>query len=309
MKRCLLFAAAALALAAGAPALAHEPLGDEIAALSRRIQAGTAGPAEYLRRGELFRLSGDFAEAKADYDRAERLDPTRAEIHSCRGALLSDLGQPRHAASELDRYLELRPRSRDALALRARVAMALGRAWEAVPFLSRALTVGPATPDLYLERARIQAALPGGHVDEAVQGLREGIARLGPVVGLELYAANLERGTSHAAMTAGGAARARVAPSAPARGATAPSAPPPNVSRRTARVVTRVLPRRSAAAAALASPIVTRGPYLQEGTSSSVIVRWRTDRRRRHPDHRARSPRERAVPRHALHVRRRDLGW
>jgi predicted Zn-dependent protease len=55
---------------------------------------------------------------------------------------------------------------------------------------------------LYLERARALEAAGGLYVDEAIDGLEEGLQLLGPIITLELYAVELEtkRKNYHAAL-------------------------------------------------------------------------------------------------------------
>jgi tetratricopeptide (TPR) repeat protein len=175
---------------------AHGPLHEQIAALTERIERDPRDPWLYLRRGELQGHHGETDEALQDLDRAERLDPSLTAVALARGKLLLRVGRLAEAKEALDRYLAAKPDDPDALATRARVHAALGRPEAAVEDYTMAIRAsekrGQALPDEYLERARLQAGRGGEHTLEALRGLDDGVARLGPLVSLELYAIDLE---------------------------------------------------------------------------------------------------------------------
>jgi len=110
--------------------------------------------------------------------------------------MLLDAGRPAPALDSLDRFLRRHADDPEALAERGRALERLGRHVDAGRSYSRAIAQyrAPATPDpdLFLERARALAAAGRPEVDEAIRGLDEGIAVLGPLVSLGLYAADLE---------------------------------------------------------------------------------------------------------------------
>jgi tetratricopeptide (TPR) repeat protein len=171
---------------------AHGSLDDEIAQLSRRIDTGHSTGAECLQRGELRRLKKDWSGALADYDRAEKLDPT-LNIDLCRAALELDRDRPARAKPLLDRFLLRHPGHPDALRLRSRAAIALGRPAEAVADLDAMLdALERPSPDDYVWRARTVTARGPDHVPDALQGLDRAIERLGPLVSLGSCAIDLE---------------------------------------------------------------------------------------------------------------------
>jgi tetratricopeptide (TPR) repeat protein len=177
-------------------ASAHGPLHEQIAALTLRIEQQPRDAGLYLRRGELHAHHGDTASALADYDRAARLDPSLAAVDLARGRTWLGAGRLAEAKQALDRFLAARPGDPEALVTRARSYAKLGRLAAAAEDYTQAIrereTRGEADPDDYLERARVLAASGGGHLTEALRGLDEGIARLGPLASLELYALELE---------------------------------------------------------------------------------------------------------------------
>lgn len=178
------------------PAVAHGPINEQITALTKQIQQDSQNAALYLRRGELHSHHRDWNAALADYERAARLDPTLAVVDLPRGRTLVEAGQYDQAKSALDRFLAKHPHHAEALATRAQVLAKLGHRLAAAEEYGRAIAAGEGrdrpNPQYYLERARALAAEGGDHVDEALRGLDEGVARLGPIVTLQLAAIKLE---------------------------------------------------------------------------------------------------------------------
>ena len=112
-------------------AMAHGPTDHEITDLTQRIEAGPVGAAEFLRRGELYRLQHEWKLALADYDRSARLDPSSPAVQVCRAALYLDQDRPAQAKSTLDRLQARLPAHPEALSLRSQSLMKLGRPREA----------------------------------------------------------------------------------------------------------------------------------------------------------------------------------
>ena len=177
------------------PASAHEGLHEQIEAVSRQIARDPNNAALRLKRGELYRLHRDWARALADYDRAAGLAPALAEVEFARGRMLFEAGRYREARAALDRFLVREPGDVSALLVRARTRVALGDVLGAAGDYSETLErMAPPEPDVYVERARALAGLGGAHAETALAGLDEGIARLGPLVTLELCAVDIELG-------------------------------------------------------------------------------------------------------------------
>jgi tetratricopeptide (TPR) repeat protein len=181
----------ALLLLGGGRLLAHDGLAARIAALSAQIAQSPSSPSLFIKRAELYRENRQWTEAIADLDRAERIDPAIALANLVRAHVNFDRGQWQGAIDSSSRFLEHQPDHVDALIVRARAAAKLGRRQPAAADFTRALTGRP-SPDIYIERARVLA--PGGSssIGQAIAGLDEGIARLGPIVTLELEAIDLE---------------------------------------------------------------------------------------------------------------------
>ncbi len=178
------------------PAVAHEPLEEQIALLTVQIQQDPQNAALHLRRGELHRHHGDEAAALADYDRAAALDSGLAAVDLARGKMFFEMRRFSEAKIALDRFLSTEPDHAEALVTRARVLVQSDQLRGAVEDYTEAIALqaqlGASIPEHYLERARAQAAQGTENLFEALQGLDEGIARLGPLASLELYAIELE---------------------------------------------------------------------------------------------------------------------
>ena len=204
-----------LALASAAPVFAHLGLHERIRRLDREIKASPADARLYVRRGELFRDHGEWQAARADYERARTIAPSLIDIDYYEGCLLLDEGKPDEARPLLERFLEQRPGHVGALVQRARVLARLGRHADAAVGYSRAIEVlhdrRKSNPDLYLARAREWMAAGRVHFDQALHGLDDGLAVLGPVVSLELLAIDIEVEREHydAALTRLAASAAR----------------------------------------------------------------------------------------------------
>jgi len=251
-------AAFLLALAlAGSPALAHPPADEALADLAARIAADPADPQPYLDRAALLGARGETAAALADCaaarDRFDPSDPDLPLVDLVAGqALLAD-GRAEEALPRLESFLAARPRYAPALVARARALALLDRSDEAIAGYRRALDAAPfAGPDLDLELSRALRA--DGRQREALEVVREALARLGPVPALTSLALEL----------------------ATALGVPAP-APPAEATREDAAAAGHAGPTPSPAPSHPGAPVVVRGPYLQVATAGSVRVRWRTD--------------------------------
>ena len=185
--------ATAVSMAAGSrPACAHDDPTERIDDLSVMLQHTPRDARLLMRRGELYREVGRYAEAEVDLAAAERLAPGLEGLDYARGLLLLEAGQPARARLALDRALVRSPGSGEALLLRSRAWAALSHREEALRDMDAAIASLPRlTPDLCIERARLVAAdstLRG----EALAGLDRAIQHFGPIVTLEDEAIGLE---------------------------------------------------------------------------------------------------------------------
>jgi tetratricopeptide (TPR) repeat protein len=181
------------------PTTAHEAIHDQIAAVTDQIRQEPRNPLLYLKRGGLHTSHGDWEAALGDYDRAAKLDPSLTAVDLGRGRALLTAGQFHSAKDALTRFLARQPNHAEALVLRARALVHLGALDASAADYTRAIAssarLDRPNPDYYLERARVVAARGPQHVEEALHGLDEGMAQLGPLVSLQLYAIELELST------------------------------------------------------------------------------------------------------------------
>lgn len=174
-----------------AVAAAHGDLSEQIAAVTKEIAANPGDARLYIKRGELHRFDGQLAAALADYVEASRIDPFLPEADLGRGRALLDANRAARARDPLVRFLHARPNHAEGRLALARCLAKLGRGTESAAEYTRAIGLfSPPNPDLYVERARVLAA--GGRPADAIRGLDEGIARLGPLVALQDVAIDLE---------------------------------------------------------------------------------------------------------------------
>lgn len=126
---------------------------------------------------------------------ARNLRPDLIEVDLVEGQTQLEAGEPEAAIPCLDRLLEREPGNVKGLLARAQANAARQRFREAEADYTAAIAQfqGERTPrpEMYLERAQAQAAQGEAALDAAIRGLDEGIARLGAVVSLELYAIDL----------------------------------------------------------------------------------------------------------------------
>ncbi|MBW2273134.1 MAG: tetratricopeptide repeat protein [Deltaproteobacteria bacterium] len=172
---------------------AHGTYHDRLAAASSKIEAHPDRAILYVERAHLYRGHRDFAEAMADLDRAEALDPELIDTDFMRGLVYLDLEEPENADTALSRVLTKSPEHVAALEARGRTRMLLGRYLAAARDYDLAIAhQATPQPEPYLVRARALAAAGDEHLPEAIAGLDAGLARMGPAVTLEQAALQLE---------------------------------------------------------------------------------------------------------------------
>ncbi|MBX7244498.1 MAG: tetratricopeptide repeat protein [Candidatus Sumerlaeaceae bacterium] len=148
----------------------------------------------YLRRGELHRQHGAWAEANSDYNRAISCDESLEIVRVARSRLLLQTGQSTTALEVLAPYVTSHPRDLQARILRAGILAELGNHLPAAAEYTSAIQLqSPADPELYISRARALANAGDDYLGQAVSGLDEGITALGELITLELLAVELDR--------------------------------------------------------------------------------------------------------------------
>jgi len=186
----LLMIAASLA-SGGGVASAHDGLAERIAALSAQIKQSPSSPSLLVKRAELYRENRQWSDALADLDGAERIDSTIAIVSLVRAHVHFERKNWPAAVDAATRFLSRQPDHAEARVVRARAYVRLGRRQEAAADFTSALGVRP-QPDLYIERAKALEGPGRDALGQALRSLDEGLARLGPIVTLELEAIDLE---------------------------------------------------------------------------------------------------------------------
>lgn len=191
----ILMGAVSTVLLAAAPlsVRAHADLQLMIDEVSAQIRGQPTNAELYLRRGELHRVHTNWDSAQADFDRALVLNPGLAIVELARGKMFLEAGWPLSAKTALDRFVGRQPNHAEGLATRARILALLDQNLAAADDYTLALAHSvESRPELYLERAQVLVAEGGPHLETALQGLEEGIRKIGPLVTLQLFAIDLE---------------------------------------------------------------------------------------------------------------------
>lgn len=183
----------AAGLSAGPRTWAHGDMHEQILNATKEVEKNPRDPELYLKRAELERHHREWDAAHADLARAEALTNQWPILHLARARLFLDAEWFESTKLAADRFLIHEPNNAEAFAIRARARMKLGERLAAAQDFSRAITnTARPGPELYLERAQAQVAEGGAHLAEALQGLEQGMAVLGPLVTLQSLAINVE---------------------------------------------------------------------------------------------------------------------
>ena len=154
-------------------------------------------------RADLHRRHGDFEAALGDLAEVDRLSPGLPRTLYFRGLIAMDSGHHEEAEALLRRFLVHEPTHPAGLEARARVLLVLKRPLDAARAYDLVIVQQPTpVPDHYVARANAYAAAGNAHLGTAIQGLDEGLSRMGGVVTLERVAIDLElrRGETDAAL-------------------------------------------------------------------------------------------------------------
>ncbi|MCA9771091.1 MAG: hypothetical protein KC466_01705 [Myxococcales bacterium] len=184
--------ALAAALLSISVAYADPDLAVRIGILDDRIAEEPGNAELYLARAELYREAGDWPKVFADLDRVAAIRPDDPELGFRRGRALIDAGRVAEGRAALDRFLATHPDHAPARIERARLLARGGERDAAVRDWDAALAAASKpVPDLYLERARLLLA-PPARLDDALAGIDQGVARLGPLVTFVTFAVDAE---------------------------------------------------------------------------------------------------------------------
>jgi predicted Zn-dependent protease len=186
-------AAALCSLSLSLPSLAHPEIEEQLAHVTSEIASSPDSAKLYLKRGQLYRVHREWTEALADFQQSAKLDPKLHRAERAIGRLHLEADKPKRALSHLDQFLEQEPGDPDGLILRGRAQAKLGDPLKAATDFDSALPkLRRPTPGLYIERAEILIAAGEPYRERALEGLAEGIEKLGDLYTLQRFAADLE---------------------------------------------------------------------------------------------------------------------
>lgn len=172
---------------------AHGDLHEQIRAVTEQIAKDPKNSELYLKRGELHRAHQEWDDAQADYDHALALNPGLTVIDFTRGRMFLEANWPHSAKICLDRFLRKHTNHVEGFTARARALVKLEKPLDAARDFTTAIRFAPTgRPELYIERSQALASAGDKHYEEALRGLDEGVARLGPLVTIQLHAIDLE---------------------------------------------------------------------------------------------------------------------
>jgi len=127
-----------------------------------QTQAGDSGFAQLYRSGQSAMAAGRFDEARADFERLEKMDQGVAEVHSSLGVLNYKLGDFKRAIEEIRAARKLKPQLPGLETLLSLSLAEVGRSREALPGLEKAFRSDP-NPEQKrlagLELARVYTSL------------------------------------------------------------------------------------------------------------------------------------------------------
>lgn len=186
----------ACALLMGAAPVMAAPDGElleQIEMVSRSLRSEPGRADLFLRRADLLRRFGQYPGALADVKQARRLDPELFGTCRIEGRILRDAGHTWRALRAFGCFLQGSPEVHAARLERAQLLAKVGRLRSAVRDYDHVIAATPRpSPDVFMARHDLQLAQGPGQRPNALAGLEQALARLGPLISLELPALRLE---------------------------------------------------------------------------------------------------------------------
>ncbi len=175
------------------PVIAHTSIQQKITVLTELIEQSPNNAKLFLARGELYRVHKDWSKAMLDFDRASKFDTADSEVDFYVGRMLLESNKLAKAEEVLKSFLKRVPDHSGARIIHARALLKLGRGVEAAEEYTHAIELhSNPGPGLYLERAKALIDDGDANVNKALDGLDEGVQKLGQLVSLQLFAIDLE---------------------------------------------------------------------------------------------------------------------
>ena len=169
-----------------AVAVAHGNLHEQIAGLSKQIEASPDSAALYLKRGNLYHQHGDFKRALSDFERVRERKADLIVVYFYLARLLSDFDRPLAALPHIQTFLEHEPGHLHALLTSATIHAQLGQYSGAVEGYRNAIRVAEEPkPEYYLELSANILRADSGNYQQAIDCLEAGKEALGFLVILQ----------------------------------------------------------------------------------------------------------------------------
>lgn len=170
---------------------AHDGIHEQIVAVTKDIRKSPKDSALYLKRAELYRLHKEWRNSERDLGTAESISPKLIIVELGRGKLWLDSGQYAKAKTALERFLERESSSYEGNLTIARVYVKLNDIASSRDYFTRAIEISPGdSMEIYLERS--DALVSAGEFASALNGLDDGIRKLGQISTLVYAAIDLE---------------------------------------------------------------------------------------------------------------------
>ena len=174
-------------------AFGHGDTHEQIEVLNALLKQNPDHVASLLERANIYRRHRDFDEALEDLNRVRLLSPTSNTVFYLTGLTLLEQGKFNEAETALQIYIGRSPSSpRGHLAL-AKVFTQQKRHLNAAQEYELAIeNQSTPTPDHYLARAHAYKEAGRPYLSQALEGLEEGIALMGPLLTFQRLAIDIE---------------------------------------------------------------------------------------------------------------------
>lgn len=178
---------------AGSTALGHGDLHEQIEVLDALLEQNPDHVDSLLERADIHRRHRNFDMALVDLDRVRSLSPTNNTVHYLTGLTLLEQGELDKAESVLRIFVSRSSSSpRGYLAL-AKVFTQQQRHLNAAQAYELAITnQSTPTPDHYLARAHAYMKAGKPYLSQALEGLEQGMALMGPLMTFRRLAIEIE---------------------------------------------------------------------------------------------------------------------
>lgn len=174
-------------------ALGHGDTHEQIEVLDALLEQNPDHVASLLERADIQRRHRNFDEALDDLNRARSLSPANNTVYYLTGLTLLEQGEFSEAETSLQIFIGRSPSSPRGHQALAKVFSQQERHLDAAQAYGLAIeNQSTPTPDYYLARAHAYMAAGKPYLPQALEGLKEGIALMGPLLTFQRLAIEIE---------------------------------------------------------------------------------------------------------------------